>query len=82
MFAFEPGALDYGFKDDEGKVLSEEALMHMSLNRINCPKCSKIFCFACKAQPYHLGRTCEQQKQYQESAKCRFCEAAIPVVDG
>ena len=62
VFAFEPGNLDIGYKDNEGKNLTDEALVHMSLNRINCPKCSKIFCYSCKAHPYHLGRTCEQQQ--------------------
>ena len=59
VFAFEPGNIDYGYKDDEGKEVKEESLIHMSLNRINCPKCHKIFCYNCKTLPYHLGRTCE-----------------------
>lgn len=56
--------------------------MHMSLNRINCPKCKKIFCYNCKADPYHLGKTCEEAKAYKESDKCRFCEDAIQEPDG
>jgi len=37
----EQGSLDIGFKDDFGKPISDDAAIHMSKNRANCPKCSK-----------------------------------------
>lgn len=77
IFAFEQGSVDLGFKDDQGEKISDNAAIHMSLNRINCPKCKKIFCYKCKAEPYHLGKTCDEALAYKESDKCRFCEDAM-----
>lgn len=39
-----PGNVDYGYKDEQGKAISDEAAVHMSINRINCPKCHLIYC--------------------------------------
>lgn len=82
QFIAEQGNVDYGYKDELGKVISDEAAVHMSKNRINCPKCHLIFCSNCKAAPYHLGKTCEENQAYKEADKCRFCEKAIKVVGG
>ena len=35
--------------------------------------CHSNFCSSCKAQPYHSGRSCEQQQEYQAARHCRFC---------
>ena len=35
------GDIAVGYKDDNGKVISEEAAIHMSKNRANCPDCGK-----------------------------------------
>lgn len=35
--------------------------------------CHSNFCSSCKAQPYHSGRSCEQQQEYKAARHCRFC---------
>jgi hypothetical protein len=45
----------------------------MSKFRVRCGSCSKNFCSKCQAEPYHLGKTCEQFKEFKEARKCRFC---------
>lgn len=66
-FAVETGAVDYGYKDEYGRAISDEAAIHMAENRINCPECHHIFCGSCNAAPYHLGKTCQEHKEYRES---------------
>lgn len=53
----------------------------MALHRVKCPLCQNIFCGGCYSEPYHLGKSCDEHKQYRESQKCRFCGGAIPNVD-
>ena len=67
------GDIAVGYKDDNGKVISEEAAIHMSKNRANCPDCGKQFCGSCQATPYHVGQTCEQHQLHKKAMKCRFC---------
>jgi hypothetical protein len=50
-----------------------QAAEHLSKYRIRCGSCHKAFCTACSAEPYHLGKTCEEFKDFQEAKKCRFC---------
>ena len=64
VFMAEPGQVIYGYKDDTGKPISDEAAEHMSINRVNCPQCKQIFCSNCKKAPYHLGKTCDQNNAY------------------
>jgi hypothetical protein len=49
----------------------------MSKFRIRCSGCHKNFCSGCSAEPYHLGKTCEQHKEFKEARKCRFCETKL-----
>ena len=56
-------------KDDKGNPLSQEAAVHMSKFRIRCNGCQKNFCAACNAEPYHVGKTCDQNN----NKACRFC---------
>ena len=49
----------------------------MSKNRIRCAQCNKNFCKNCAAEPYHLGKTCEQYRQHKEARKCRYCGEQI-----
>jgi hypothetical protein len=65
----EPGQPDYKMKDDKGQVISPEAARHMAQYRIRCPACNKNFCTKCNAEPYHVGRTCDQAA----ATNCRFC---------
>lgn len=53
--------------------VNREGAVHMSKYRVRCASCQKNFCSQCQAEPYHLGKTCQQFKEYKESRKCRFC---------
>ena len=62
----EAGDVPVNYRDDIGKVISEEAAIHMSKYRVaSCPDCAKQFCGGCQTTPYHVGRTCEQQKNFK-----------------
>lgn len=71
------GTVDYNMKDDQGKPLSREAAQNMAKYRVRCSGCHKNFCSSCSAEPYHLGKTCEQQKEFKEARKCRFCQTKL-----
>lgn len=71
------GKVDYNVKDDDGKKLTRKAAEHMSKHRIRCHACKNNFCTSCLAQPYHIGKSCEEFKEFSESIKCRFCGDAI-----
>lgn len=60
-------------KDEQGKLLTKDAAVHMSRYRVRCGECQKNFCCQCQAEPYHLGKTCEEFKENKEARKCRFC---------
>ena len=45
----------------------------MSKFRVRCNACQKNFCTKCQTEPYHVGKTCEQFKEFKEARKCRFC---------
>lgn len=77
QFQVDPGAVDYGYKDELGKQISDDAAVHMSINRVKCPECEKVFCSGCQAQPYHLGKSCEENAAYRAALKCRYCQAAL-----
>lgn len=42
-----------------------------------CRECQTEFCAGCRSEPYHLGFTCEQFRQYQQARHCRFCSAQL-----
>lgn len=50
----------------------------MAKFRVRCIKCAENFCSSCKEYPYHIGKTCEQFKEFKNSRKCRFCGIKIP----
>ncbi|CDW80922.1 e3 ubiquitin-protein ligase [Stylonychia lemnae] len=68
-----PGKIDMNQKDDKGAPISQDAAVHMSMFRVRCNNCQKNFCAKCQSEPYHLGKTCEQHKEFKEAAKCRYC---------
>lgn len=72
----EQGTIDLGYKDESGNRLSRKAAVHMSKYRFRCI-CGKIFCARCKAEPYHLGKTCSQHKKFKEARHCRYCNTVI-----
>lgn len=45
----------------------------MAANRIRCNGCQKNFCAQCNSEPYHLGKTCDQN--FADS--CRFCNEEL-----
>eukprot|EP01096_Ripella_sp_DP13-Kostka_P006733 TRINITY_DN2430_c0_g1_i1.p1 TRINITY_DN2430_c0_g1~~TRINITY_DN2430_c0_g1_i1.p1 ORF type:complete len:685 (+),score=256.80 TRINITY_DN2430_c0_g1_i1:184-2238(+) len=60
-------------KDENGNVVSPEALDHYFNNRFRCRHCSTVFCAQCNLTPYHIGKTCRQYVESLQSKKCRFC---------
>eukprot|EP00008_Paramoeba_atlantica_P014012 CAMPEP_0201478736 /NCGR_PEP_ID=MMETSP0151_2-20130828/3510_1 /ASSEMBLY_ACC=CAM_ASM_000257 /TAXON_ID=200890 /ORGANISM="Paramoeba atlantica, Strain 621/1 / CCAP 1560/9" /LENGTH=1139 /DNA_ID=CAMNT_0047859915 /DNA_START=83 /DNA_END=3502 /DNA_ORIENTATION=- len=65
--------------DDSGRPLKYEALQDYHHNRFRCRRCSVVFCANCKANPYHLGRTCEDNRIGKGKRKeCRFCLQSLP----
>lgn len=69
MMEMVPGKVQMGQKDDKGQPISREAAEHLAQYRIRCNNCSKNFCTKCKSEPYHMGKTCDQQN----ASSCRFC---------
>mmetsp|Transcript_12323 Transcript_12323/g.13880 ORF Transcript_12323/g.13880 Transcript_12323/m.13880 type:complete len:81 (+) Transcript_12323:327-569(+) len=49
----------------------------MSKYRVRCSACKNNFCTHCKIQPYHIGKTCEEHKEFSDAVKCRFCKDPI-----
>lgn len=78
-FVGEPGKIVHNKieKGRDDKPLSDVALRHKAKHRFRCPQCKCNFCGVCLAIPYHVGDTCESYKKWQESKRCRFCEATI-----
>ena len=74
---FEPGQVDYKVKDENGKVLTRQAAEDYAKNRCRCGFCKKDFCKECQRMPYHLGKTCNEQKIHDTAKKCRFCDVEI-----
>lgn len=64
FFDFEPGIVDEGFKDAQGKYISKEAAQHMSKYRMRCI-CKAVSCVNCQMLPYHLGMNCEEARNIQ-----------------
>ena len=60
VMLMEPGEVVKGQKDNQGNVMTMEAAKHMAKNRIRCNECQKNFCTECNAEPYHIGKTCDQ----------------------
>jgi hypothetical protein len=54
-----------------------EAAIHMSKFRLRCSECGKKFCAKCLTEPYHLGKTCEEYKEFKEAMRCRYCNDKI-----
>ncbi len=73
LFSADQGPVPKSYKDDLGNPISDAAAVHMSINRIHCPKCERTFCSSCKTAPYHLGKNCQENEAYKKQDKCRFC---------
>lgn len=50
-------------------------------DRILCRTCNTEFCKKCNLDPYHVGFTCSQYKEYLESDKCKYCLGMINKID-
>ncbi|OMJ78568.1 hypothetical protein SteCoe_21592 [Stentor coeruleus] len=72
----EPGKVDLAYKDESGKIVSKKHAEHMAKYRFRC-NCGKVTCAKCKAEPYHVGKTCEEYKDFQSAKHCRFCNNKI-----
>lgn len=73
IMMMEPGDVIKGQKDDKGNPISAEAAKHMANHRIRCNGCEKNFCTKCNTEPYHIGKTCDQNN----AALCRFCQEQL-----
>ena len=71
-----PGKVDYSYKDESGNPISREHADHMARYRLRCT-CGRITCGKCHAEPYHIGKTCEEFSTFQHSKHCRYCGKAI-----
>mmetsp|Transcript_16566 Transcript_16566/g.11891 ORF Transcript_16566/g.11891 Transcript_16566/m.11891 type:complete len:98 (-) Transcript_16566:112-405(-) len=58
--------LDFNYKDETGAYISKESAINLSKFRVQCPKCSSTQCSNCNYEPYHIGKTCEEQKRIDE----------------
>jgi hypothetical protein len=70
VMELQAGDVIKGQKDNNGNPVSIEAAKHMANHRIRCPECNKNFCTKCTAEPYHIGKTCDQNN----AKTCRFCQ--------
>ena len=76
---FEKGSVDYNIKNDKNEKLTKQAAEHYATNRCRCPSCKIDFCAGCRATPYHIGKSCEENKQFKEAMRCRYDNAQITV---
>ncbi|CAI5999912.1 unnamed protein product [Closterium sp. NIES-65] len=60
-------------RDEEGRVLSREAIVHKAGNRFRCGECAVVFCGSCRAHPYHLGLSCAAYAARLAAPKCLYC---------
>lgn len=52
----------------------------MAQFRVRCNNCDRIFCSKCNADPYHVGKTCDEFEEYKGADKCRFCLDKLPKI--
>ena len=74
---FEQGQINYDIKDNNNQIISKQAAENYAKNRCRCSFCKNDFCKKCLTIPYHLGKTCEENKHLQNAKKCRFCNIEI-----
>lgn len=60
-----------------GKLVPKDKELHYVQNRFKCPQCSTEQCKKCGTIPYHLGKTCEENKILKESKLCKYCDNPI-----
>ena len=77
IFFFEVGKVDYNIKDEKNKIISQQAAESYAQNRCKCPRCHNEFCISCDYTPFHLGKTCEEQKKFKAALKCKYCMIEI-----
>lgn len=77
IFFFEVGKVDYNIKDEKNNKISNQAAEAYAQNRCKCPRCQKEFCISCNYSPFHLGKTCEEQKKFKAALKCKYCFTEI-----
>lgn len=74
---FEKGSINYNEKDEKGNKLSAKACEDFANQRCRCPSCKTEFCVDCLSMPYHLGKSCAEQKVYLSAKKCKFCDVVV-----
>ena len=72
----EPGKVDLSYKDEAGNPISRAHAEHMAKYRLRC-NCGKISCSKCHAEPYHIGKTCDEFQTFKNAKHCRYCGDAI-----
>ena len=77
LIIFEVGKVDYKIKDEKNQIISNQAAECYAQNRCKCPRCQKEFCINCNFSPFHLGKTCEEQRRFKEAKKCKYCNSEI-----
>jgi E3 ubiquitin-protein ligase MYCBP2 len=76
-FEFIKGKIDFNLRDSKNEKLTEKYCVDYAENRFRCRKCDKESCYKCKYAPYHIGKTCDENKLYLNSKKCRYCNCNI-----
>ena len=76
---FEEGSVDYNIKDNNSKLITKEAAEHYAKYRCKCFHCKIDFCTKCLIIPYHLGKSCEQFKNFVSSIRCRYDNVVIGI---
>ena len=74
---FVEGQVDYNIVDEQNKKISKEAAEDYAKHRCRCGYCRKDFCVQCLTKPYHLGKTCDEFKNYVKAKRCRYCDNKI-----
>lgn len=62
--------------------MKTDAIRHRDEYRLRCGECGSNFCTSCRAEPYHLGKTCEQVVAHAAALKCRFCDEKLKPGEG
>ena len=62
--SFEPGTINYQIKGEQGNLLSKQTCEEYENHRCRSIRCNENFYIKFKTIPYHIGKTCEEYKNF------------------